>query len=123
MLNEDTVEVFRQSATGLTISVEELVVGDVFAFTKAMKIPADGIIIEAENVECDESPLTGEIKPQQKKRLDEDSMLAGAKTTLFAQTQCTGGSGKGLVTAVGVSTLAGQQQVEGSKDLKEETPL
>ena len=50
-------------------------------------------------------------------------MLKGVKATLFAQTNVVMGSGKAIVTAVGVNTKAGQLQCDGEQDEKEQTPL
>jgi Ca2+-transporting ATPase len=106
MLNEDKCDILRGDA-GVSMSVEELVVGDVFRFYTGMKVPADGVMIRGENVQCDESALSGESKPEAKKVLTEETMLEGGKSTMFAQSNVTMGSGLALVTAVGVSTKAG----------------
>lgn len=38
----------------------DLLVGDVFAFEPGMKVPADCILIDGQDVVCDEGELTGE---------------------------------------------------------------
>ena len=101
------VKVFR-SGQSSSISVEDLVVGDIYAFQNGMKVPADSILIEGENIECDEGALSGESDPEKKRVLDDESLKQGAKATLFAQTVVTMGSGKAMVIAVGISTKAGQ---------------
>ena len=107
-MNEDECDVYRKSTNPKKISVEDLVVGDVFSFFTGMKMPADGLVIEGDNIQCDESALSGEPKPEEKGVLDKNTMLKGVKATLFAQTNVVMGSGKAIVTAVGVNTKAGQ---------------
>lgn len=84
ILNDDTCEVFRGSDKAITIPVGDVVVGDIFRFSRGLKVPADGIMLEGENVQCDESALSGENLPEDKAVLTEESMAQGAKATLFA---------------------------------------
>jgi Ca2+-transporting ATPase len=74
ILNDDTCEVFRGSGTAITIPVGDVVVGDIFRFSTGLKVPADGIMLEGENVQCDESALSGENLPEDKSVLTEESM-------------------------------------------------
>lgn len=48
-------------------------VGDVFKFENGMKLPADAVVIEAQDVKCTEADLTGEPDEFVKIRLDEEN--------------------------------------------------
>ena len=62
-------------------------------------LPADGIILQSNDLKIDESSLTGE-SDQVKKGADVDPML-------LSGTHVMEGSGKVLVTAVGINSQAG----------------
>ena len=62
-------------------------------------LPADAIIIQSNDLKIDESSLTGE-SDQVKKGLDSDPML-------LSGTHVMEGSGKAIVTAVGINSQAG----------------
>lgn len=54
------VTVFRGSNKGQRIDAKELVVGDLIDFDDGMKVPADVMMIDGQNVRCKEDALTGE---------------------------------------------------------------
>ena len=62
-------------------------------------LPADGIILQSNDLKIDESSLTGE-SDQVKKGTDKDPML-------LSGTHVMEGSGKVVVTAVGINSQAG----------------
>ena len=62
-------------------------------------LPADGIILQSNDLKIDESSLTGE-SDQVKKGKDDDPML-------LSGTHVMEGSGKVVVTAVGINSQAG----------------
>lgn len=82
------------------LPIQEIVPGDVIAFTEGDVLPADAKLIEARNVVTDESTLTGESMPVDKSANGDTSMLAG--TTVVA------GRGMALVTATGGRTEYGR---------------
>lgn len=61
MSDKQDVAVFRNSVDAETIDASELLVGDIYAFQSGMKIPADSIVIEGQDIECTETELTGEL--------------------------------------------------------------
>ncbi|MEK7461749.1 MAG: copper-translocating P-type ATPase [Patescibacteria group bacterium] len=75
----DTAEVIRPSKLGdevtITLSLGELVVGDILLVKPGSRVPADGKIIEG-NSEINESLVTGESKPVSKSVGDE--IIAGS---------------------------------------------
>lgn len=49
-----------------TIHPEDIVVGDLVILKSGMEVQGDGILVEANMVESDESSMTGESEPQRK---------------------------------------------------------
>ena len=73
-----------------------------------MKFPADSVVIEAEDVFTNEVDLTGESDQFAKVVLTEDNyMEKDFSGVLLAKAECVNGSGKAIVTAVGLNTAAG----------------
>ncbi|XP_034541596.1 plasma membrane calcium-transporting ATPase 1-like isoform X2 [Notolabrus celidotus] len=83
----------------IQIKVSEIVVGDIAQVKYGDLLPADGVLIQGNDLKMDESSLTGE-SDHVKKTLDKDPML-------LSGTHVMEGSGKILVTAVGVNSQTG----------------
>ncbi|XP_056416125.1 plasma membrane calcium-transporting ATPase 4 [Hyla sarda] len=83
----------------IQISVAELVVGDIAQIKYGDLLPADGILIQGNDLKIDESSLTGE-SDHVKKSLEKDPML-------LSGTHVMEGSGRMVVTAVGVNSQTG----------------
>jgi P-type E1-E2 ATPase len=49
---------------------DDLLVGDVVQLSEGMEIPADGFLIEANEITTDESAMTGETDPVHKNTYD-----------------------------------------------------
>ncbi|KAM9584616.1 plasma membrane calcium-transporting ATPase 3 isoform 1-T1 [Morphnus guianensis] len=81
------------------VPVAELVVGDVAQVKYGDLLPADGILIQGNDLKIDESALTGE-SDHVRKSVDKDPML-------LSGTHVMEGSGKMVVTAVGVNSQSG----------------
>jgi len=93
----------------LEISVDDLVVGDIVLVRPGEKIPVDGILVKGQS-SIDESMLTGESVPVEKKSGDEVIGASINKTGFF----------KMQVTRMGKDTLLAQiihlvEQAQGSK--------
>eukprot|EP00048_Salpingoeca_helianthica_P003063 m.63464 g.63464 ORF g.63464 m.63464 type:complete len:898 (+) comp12469_c2_seq1:249-2942(+) len=84
------------------ILARDLVPGDIVAFSIGDRIPADLRLIEAVDVEIDESSLTGESEPSTKhtKAIADGSQrqLAGRHNMAFLGTLVRAGRGRGVVT-------------------------
>uniref|UniRef100_A0A6Q2ZAH1 Calcium-transporting ATPase n=1 Tax=Esox lucius TaxID=8010 RepID=A0A6Q2ZAH1_ESOLU len=88
-----------RNGTVIQIPVAEMVVGDVAQVKYGDLLPADGILIQGNDLKIDESSLTGE-SDHVKKSVDKDPML-------LSGTHVMEGSGKMLVTAVGINSQTG----------------
>ncbi|KAH6817726.1 autoinhibited isoform 4 [Perilla frutescens var. frutescens] len=96
------------------VSIFDLVVGDIVILSIGDQVPADGIFISGYNLSIDQSSLTGESMPiniNEKRPF----LLAGAKVQ--------DGSGKMLVTTVGMRTEWGKLMETLSECGEDETPL
>lgn len=81
------------------ISVGEIVVGDICQVKYGDLLPTDGIVIQSNDLKVDESSLTGESDHVKKGDKSDPMLLSG--------THVMEGSGRILVTAVGVNSQAG----------------
>ncbi|ULT98020.1 hypothetical protein L3Y34_005685 [Caenorhabditis briggsae] len=83
----------------LDIVVNELVVGDIARVKYGDLLPADGILIQSNDLKIDESSLTGESDLIRKSEEFDPVLLSG--------THAMEGSGRFLVTAVGLNSQTG----------------
>ena len=93
------------------IPSKELVPGDVIKFTSGDRIGADVRVFEAASLYIEESALTGESLPVQKRSeaLDLDNLGIGDQANMaFMGTLVTRGNGKGIVVSTGMKTAMGQ---------------
>ncbi|XP_017296559.1 plasma membrane calcium-transporting ATPase 3-like isoform X3 [Kryptolebias marmoratus] len=101
----------------IQIPVAEIVVGDIAQIKYGDLLPADGILIQGNDLKLDESTLTGETD-QVRKSLEKDPML-------LSGTHVMEGSGRMMVSAVGLNsqtgiivTLLGSSEHEEEKKVK-----
>jgi magnesium-transporting ATPase (P-type) len=104
---QQDVAVQRNSNDTITIDSRELVVGDLVQFEAGMKVPADMIMIEGQDVSCNEGELTGEPDYVEKTRVDSSNWDQGVMCTMLAKSLVATGFGKAIVVAVGPKTVAG----------------
>ncbi|XP_008296879.1 plasma membrane calcium-transporting ATPase 1-like, partial [Stegastes partitus] len=83
----------------IQIPVAEIVVGDIAQIKYGDLLPADGILIQGNDLKIDESSLTGE-SDQVRKSAEKDPML-------LSGTHVMEGSGKMVVSAVGLNSQTG----------------
>lgn len=106
------------------IPASELTPGDIVIIEEGDNIPADLRIIESYDLRVDESALTGEFLPVEKKPA---SSKPGANETddlVFMETDVSSGRGKGVVIEIGMNTAIGKiaemiQEEEGKTPLQE----
>ena len=82
----------------VTIDSREVVPGDLLVLVTGTKIAADSEVIRSTNLQCDESTLTGESFPVEKK----------SSETLYAGTNIVSGEGTAKVLFTGKKTRLGQ---------------
>jgi len=106
------------------ISQEELVPGDIILLKPGDKIPADGRLIEAQDLKVNEAVLTGESWAAEKKifKLDKNTPLADRDNMIYMGTVVENGQGKAVITRIGIKTEVGKiaQMVKETKE--EKTP-
>ncbi|XP_075997568.1 plasma membrane calcium-transporting ATPase 2 isoform X6 [Genypterus blacodes] len=95
---EQKFQVVRSSQV-IQLPVSDIVVGDIAQIKYGDLLPADGILIQGNDLKIDESSLTGE-SDHVKKSADKDPML-------LSGTHVMEGSGRMVVTAVGVNSQTG----------------
>lgn len=121
-----TVKVVRNGKT-VSVSSEDIVVGDVLLVSAGDKLPADGRLLSAVDLSVNESALTGESYPVKKDAdavIDDEKLpLAERVNMLYSGTFVTEGQGKILITAVGDKTEFGKIAGELNGQSKSNTPL
>jgi Ca2+-transporting ATPase len=103
----------------------ELVPGDLILLEAGNRVPADAQLVEAFDLQCDESLLTGESAPVKKSadaRQGEQSLL-GRKDVAFAGSTITRGRGRATVTATGLRTQIGKIAEQIARRSISEPPL
>ena len=112
--DEREINVIRNGRRQL-LSIFDLVVGDVVVIETGDKLPADGVFIQGDAVECDESAATGESNTIRKGPAPKDPFF-------LSGTQVVAGSGRMLAIAVGCSSYNGRIMMA-LRTPSQETPL
>lgn len=94
------------------IDAKYLTIGDIVILEEGDKAPADLVLIESNNLTCDESHLTGESESVRKNEKDDVYMDSGILS----------GNGVGIVTNIGMKTQIGEIASIIQED-SDETPL
>lgn len=95
----------------ITLAASELVAGDVVMLEAGNIVPADLRLLEVEEMQADESALTGESHPVEKQSscLGKIELPVGDRANLaFKSSLITRGRGKGVVVATGRNTEIGR---------------
>ncbi|KAJ9181068.1 hypothetical protein P3X46_009239 [Hevea brasiliensis] len=108
-----SIQVIRDGRTQ-KVSIYDLVIGDVVQLSTGDIVPADGIYISGYSLVIDESSLSGESEPV---NIDEKNPFH------LSGTKVQDGSGKMLVTAVGMKTEWGKLMETLNEGGEDETPL
>ena len=109
-----------------TVPASQIVPGDIVVLEAGNHIPADVRLIEAANLKIDESSLTGESVPVDKRadiELAADAVIGDHVNRGYMATTATYGRGKAVVVATGVATEIGKiaDLIHSTED--EATPL
>lgn len=111
-LNKSQVKVLRDGQPEL-IDSDDVVVGDILLLENGRSIAADARLIEAVELQTEESALTGESLPVEKDAEatfegDKDVDLGERVTMVYRGTTVVNGHGLAIVTAVGMATEMGK---------------
>ena len=92
-----------------TIPAEQIVPGDIVLLESGDVITADIRLVEARNLSCDESTLTGESVPVDKSvaAAAPDAIVSDRTSMVHKGTAITRGTGAGVVVATGMATELG----------------
>ncbi|MFL4901650.1 HAD-IC family P-type ATPase [Streptomyces sp. MMS24-I2-30] len=96
------------------VPAQEMVVGDVVNLNPGDVVPADGRLLEAHELELDESALTGESLPVAKGVVPVLASDLGDRTSMvYEGTTVAAGRGRAVVVATGAATEAGRAATGG----------
>ncbi|MGO8183276.1 cation-translocating P-type ATPase [Rhizobium leguminosarum] len=121
-LEQPSARVIRDGVA-CRIEAKRLVVGDLVLLESGDRIPADLMLVDASDLRCDESLLTGESMPVAKGRTVEGSSDETASSMLLAGSLVTRGRAKGVVTATGTATMLGGIAAELGRASSSQPPL
>ncbi|MEM2025579.1 MAG: cation-translocating P-type ATPase [Desulfurococcaceae archaeon] len=118
----------RVLRNGVEVEIDTInvVPGDIVLLREGDRVPADLRLIDSDNLEVDEAPLTGESTPVEKEHnliLEEDIPIGERKNMAFAGTYVVRGIGKGVVVSTGMKTELGKIAKAVAEVKEEKTPL
>ncbi len=117
----------RRGGSVHEVSAEELVPGDIVLLGEGDRVPADGRLIEAANMQIEEAALTGESVPVSKSAQPipgSDPVPLGARTNMaYMGTSINFGRAEMVVTATGLKTELGKIATMLMGVAETETPL
>lgn len=102
-----TTIVIRQGQTQ-TISAEELVVGDIITIESGKTIPADCVLINSLDLQCNESGISGEPENLPKSHVTQENYSSNPVPFVLQSTLAEAGEAKAIVCAVGERTQSGK---------------
>ena len=108
-ISNPNVRVIRDGEEKMILA-RELVVGDVVVFEEGDKVGADCRIISDKELRVDESLLTGESVPVEKRSgvINTKVILVEQNNMLFSGTSVVSGKGKGIVVRTGMESEVGR---------------
>ncbi len=106
------------------VSQEQITIGDVIKLRPGDKVPADGRIIDSNDLKMNESTLTGEWAPVEKKveSLKQETFFADRVNMAFMGTVVEAGFGQMVVTAIARDTEFGRVAKLIKETEEEDTP-
>ena len=115
----------RRGGRELLVEAANIVGGDIVILTAGDRIPADARLIEAVNLRCDESTLTGESVAVEKsiEAVESAAPLAERRSMLYLGTNIVAGRAAAVVTATGIRTELGRIGELIAETKSEQTPL
>ena len=120
-LSEEQPVKVRRNDKVMEIPRHDVVVGDVVLVEVGDEVPADGELIVCNDLQMNESTLTGE--PVTEKSLEGGGDGAYPRNVLLRSTMVMNGRGEFVVTAVGDATEIGKVAKKSTEQTSVETPL
>jgi len=107
------------------IPAYNVVPGDLLVLEAGDRVAADARLLSSHDLKVDESALTGESEPVEKKpgRLEPDTSLGDRQNMVWMSTSITGGRGRAVVVETGMQTEIGRIAGEVRSTGRESTPL
>ena len=108
------------------IAIEYLVPGDYVYLDRGEFVPADARLVKCNNLQIDESALTGETIAVEKDEnivLQKNSDVGDLKNMVFATTIIVGGHTEAIITETGMNTKVGKIAQMITETENKETPL
>ena len=120
-LSEEQPVKMRRNGKVMEIPRHDVVVGDVVLVEVGDEVPADGELIVCNDLQINESALTGE--PVAEKSLEGGGDGAYPRNVILRSTMVMNGRGEFVVTAVGDATEIGKVAKKSTEQTSVETPL
>lgn len=120
-LSEEQPVKVRRNGKVMEIPRHDVVVGDVVLVEVGDEVPADGELIVCNDLQMNESTLTGE--PVAEKSLGDGGDGAYPRNVILRSTMVMNGRGEFVVTAVGDATEIGKVAKKSTEQTSVETPL
>lgn len=120
-LSEEQPVKVRRKGKVMEIPRHDVVVGDVVLVEVGDEVPADGELIVCNDLQINESALTGE--PVAEKSLEGGGDGAYPRNVILRSTMVMNGRGEFVVTAVGDATEIGKVAKKSTEQTSVETPL
>ena len=139
-INEDQPVKMLRDGKVMRVPRRDVVVGDIILVETGDEIPADAVLVEAVNLQIDESSLTGEPLTSKSVTDEQGQQAADAasqhstlntqhssetypKNVILRSTMVMNGHGTAIVTRVGDSTEIGKVATEATEATQTKTPL
>ena len=120
-LSEEQPVKVRRNGKVMEIPRHDVVVGDIVLVEVGDEVPADGELIVCNDLQINESALTGE--PVAEKSLEGGGDGAYPRNVILRSTMVMNGRGEFVVTAVGDATEIGKVAKKSTEETSVETPL
>lgn len=118
--------VVKREGKLIEIEASKVVVGDLVVLEEGRIVPADIRLIKSFNIKCDESSLTGESVPVEKRSdivFDSPQGVADRSNIVHMSTTISFGRGEGIVVATGMNSEIGKIAKMLSATKENKTPL
>ncbi len=108
-----------------TIPASEVVPGDMLELETGQRVAADARVISSEELQVNESSLTGESQSVYKnsEKVKEDTPLADRSDMVWMSTAVTSGRGRAVVVETGMDSELGEIADQVQRTEREKTPL